>query len=383
MPFDPSVHLASQGWGGLGEPLRPNSNGLRKPIILSQKKTLGGVGKDRDISFAFWDHVYAASSQAITIKIHNDSDTEDETSSASASAQEAGPSTLNRTQTGILSNRPPPIGEAVTPSSSGDCTPTLPSLATNDFGRRPHQPRSLLSLAKKEAAKRGLYARFFRGPIVSPPPDHDLPAEPAPQEAGSLTKRAVIPEDDGGSQTAERSTVDNAIVDEKALEATRKVEKAARKEKRAERRLKKAERKLRRLEKARNKGRATTGTIASPSKPPQTTQIAGLDDDLPLSTLSPSKKRKASDIDNDEMAMTNVTDNMGAEAKQDRKRRKKSRGGREETEDAGATAKDKRSDRSDRKAERKAERRKEMARSEKRVKFAPTIEQVVVSRWLS
>lgn len=63
---------------------------------------------------------------------------------------------FKRTTTGILSNRRPVTG---TPAdSSGTTTPDAAQL-----------PRSsLMSIAKREAAKRGLYARFFRGPILGP-----------------------------------------------------------------------------------------------------------------------------------------------------------------------------------------------------------------------
>lgn len=51
--------------------------------------------------------VYAASSQAITIKLHNDSDTEDDPPAATSS----GVNLFRRTSTGLLSNRPPLDGD--------------------------------------------------------------------------------------------------------------------------------------------------------------------------------------------------------------------------------------------------------------------------------
>lgn len=61
---------------------------------------------------------------------------------------------FNRTTTGILSTRRPVNG---TPAdASGSSTP--------DGTQTPRT--NLLSVAKREAAKRGLYARFFRGPIL-------------------------------------------------------------------------------------------------------------------------------------------------------------------------------------------------------------------------
>ena len=68
---------------------------------------------------------------------------------------------LRQTSTGILSNRPPIVG---TCASSGTSTPTLDSNAT--FGLSSTPRLSLLALAKRETARRGLYSRFFRGPIL-------------------------------------------------------------------------------------------------------------------------------------------------------------------------------------------------------------------------
>jgi hypothetical protein len=67
---------------------------------------------------------------------------------------------LKRTTTGILSTRRPVEG---TPATSGTSTPD----AVHQTGQF-----SLLVTAKREAAKRGLYARFLRGPVLGP--DSDL-----------------------------------------------------------------------------------------------------------------------------------------------------------------------------------------------------------------
>ena len=41
------------GWAGKGSALRHGA--IAKPITLTQKKTLAGVGKDRDEAIPFWD----------------------------------------------------------------------------------------------------------------------------------------------------------------------------------------------------------------------------------------------------------------------------------------------------------------------------------------
>ena len=53
MPLDGHAHLVAQGWSGKGTGLR--SGAIAKPITVIQKKNLGGVGKDRDEAFPFWD----------------------------------------------------------------------------------------------------------------------------------------------------------------------------------------------------------------------------------------------------------------------------------------------------------------------------------------
>ncbi|TFL01692.1 hypothetical protein BDV98DRAFT_655999 [Pterulicium gracile] len=159
MPLDGHGHLVAQGWGGSGSGLRSGS--ISKPIIIAQKKNLAGVGKDRDEAFPFWDHVFNAAVGAIQIKIAA-SDSED--SDASDSENNTANFQLKRTSTGILSNRRPPSGisadsGATTPSGSDDASPT---------------PTNLMALAKREAARKGLYARFFRGPVIGPDSNETL-----------------------------------------------------------------------------------------------------------------------------------------------------------------------------------------------------------------
>lgn len=53
MPLDGHGHLVKQGWSGKGTGLR--NGAIAKPITVIQKKTLAGIGKDRDEAFPFWD----------------------------------------------------------------------------------------------------------------------------------------------------------------------------------------------------------------------------------------------------------------------------------------------------------------------------------------
>lgn len=53
MPIDGHAYLVKQGWGGKGTGLRHGA--IARPVTVTQKKTLSGVGKDRDEAFPFWD----------------------------------------------------------------------------------------------------------------------------------------------------------------------------------------------------------------------------------------------------------------------------------------------------------------------------------------
>jgi hypothetical protein len=53
MPLDGHAFLLSQGWSGSGSGLR--NGAISRPITVTQKKTLAGIGKDRDEAFPFWD----------------------------------------------------------------------------------------------------------------------------------------------------------------------------------------------------------------------------------------------------------------------------------------------------------------------------------------
>ncbi|CAE6459902.1 hypothetical protein RSOLAG22IIIB_01736 [Rhizoctonia solani] len=143
--LDGQTHLVKQGWKGHGHPLKVG--GRSRPVVIAQKKTLGGIGKDRDESFAFWDHLYDVAAKTIKLKLPGDD------SSADSDQESQNPvNQLHRTQTGILSNRRPVT--LPTPSSSKSPTP-------------PPCSASIISLAKKEAARRTLYSRFLRGPVIT------------------------------------------------------------------------------------------------------------------------------------------------------------------------------------------------------------------------
>ncbi|TFK52597.1 hypothetical protein OE88DRAFT_1807481 [Heliocybe sulcata] len=172
MPLDGHAYLSAQGWAGTGSGLREGS--ISRPVIITQKKTLAGIGKDRDEAFPFWDHLYSAAAKAIKLKVA-DSDEED-----SANTEQSIPATVSRTRTGIPSNRRPVEG---TPATSGTATPVAGS--SDSLGPK----FSLLTLARKEAAKRGLYSMFFRGPVLGPDED----GIPTPDEKTAENVSDILP----------------------------------------------------------------------------------------------------------------------------------------------------------------------------------------------
>ncbi|KAF8964375.1 hypothetical protein BDZ97DRAFT_2007568 [Flammula alnicola] len=147
MPLDGHSYLVAQGWGGKGTGLREGA--ISRPLAIAQKKNLAGLGKDRDEAFPFWDH---AAAKSIQVKCLSD----DEEGTEASSSNDV---TIKRTSTGIFSTRRPVEG---TPATSGTSTP-----ADDDSGSQ--TPRlSLMASAKRDAARRGLYSRFFRGPVIGP-----------------------------------------------------------------------------------------------------------------------------------------------------------------------------------------------------------------------
>ncbi|KAF8555703.1 hypothetical protein OG21DRAFT_1496065 [Imleria badia] len=226
------AYLTSYGWTGTGTGLRKGA--IERPLAIPPKKNLSGLGKDRDEAFPFWDHLFAAASKAITIKVSSD---DEDTDSEDPSDTDPKSAPLRRTTTGIISNRRPVSGTPV--STSGSATPSL------DADVR----LSLLATAKREAAKRGLYARFFRGPVLGP----DDPSAGSPlhlarssceSESESMSMSTPVPEHVGDRQDAagetkkgkKRKSEDRAETREE-----RRVRKRLKKERKAARAAKRAE----------------------------------------------------------------------------------------------------------------------------------------------
>lgn len=107
--------------------------------------------------------MFAAAATSIKVKLYKDDGDEDTVSDSRQAPQTptlcrqdtpqpSGSATpIDRTSTGIISNKPQKVGLSV-----------LDTLATSKG-----TGISVVALAKRESARRGLYSRFFRGPVLS------------------------------------------------------------------------------------------------------------------------------------------------------------------------------------------------------------------------
>ncbi|KAG6335561.1 hypothetical protein ID866_3524 [Astraeus odoratus] len=274
MPLDGYTYLTSYGWTGRGSGLRKGA--IEKPISIPQKRNLAGVGKDRDEAFPFWDHLFTAASKAIAIKVTSD-DEEDEDDPSKNDASD-----IARTSTGIISNRRPVNGTPASETTSGMTTPdpiTDPRL-------------SLIAIAKREAAKRGLYSKFFRGPVLGP--DTDPSTSTAPSTSSSPPTLIV----DSGSEDLPGSV--------KGVEKKRKrkpSDRAETKEERRERKRLKKERKaakiLRRMEKGEMPESPARDNPGNGGKSTEKKNKKGEPSDggnLPLPPSKTGKKREMTDV---------------------------------------------------------------------------------------
>ncbi|KAJ7485983.1 hypothetical protein B0H11DRAFT_2279065 [Mycena galericulata] len=217
MPLDGHSYLVSQGWTGSGTGLRQGA--ISRPLAIPQKKTLAGLGKERDEAFPFWDHLFSAASKSIQIKIsRDDGDSDDSNAEPNASLS------LKRTSTGILSNRRPVTGAIA--GSSGATTPNVEDTSSR---------LSLLATAKREAAKRGLYSRFFRGPVLGP----DSPSAGQPTIVVEVTPASLPGYAQVGTEAKKRKVMDEED------ESTRREQKRSRKERKELKEMKRAEKESR------------------------------------------------------------------------------------------------------------------------------------------
>ena len=149
-------------------------------------------------------------------------------------SQDPGSVPLQRTTTGIISNRRPISGTPASTSGSTTPNPNVDAGATSRL--------SLLATAKREAAKHGLYSRFFRGPVLGPDDDPrvDTTSPSVPSSSESLSVSTPVPDHVGDQdgiigetkKRKKRKSEDRADTKEE-----RKERKAAKAAKRAEKTL--------------------------------------------------------------------------------------------------------------------------------------------------
>ncbi|KAG8768936.1 hypothetical protein FRC16_006850, partial [Serendipita sp. 398] len=168
--------------------------------------------------------VFAVAANAIEVVVHKDDDHNDDhnddnnddskvTSSLVDEGGLKGSRSLELTQTGILSNRSP------NPRSNDNNRDAGVNSVTTMAGSK-YRKGDLLSLAKREAAKRELYSRFCRGGVI-------FDDQPGPVISNSI---------DGAERLSPAGTDGEDDEDGKAERRRRKKEKRMRKMERREKR---------------------------------------------------------------------------------------------------------------------------------------------------
>ncbi|KAF7314343.1 hypothetical protein MKEN_00906900 [Mycena kentingensis (nom. inval.)] len=301
MPLDTHSYLVGQGWSGSGTGLREGA--ISRPLAIPQKKTLAGLGKDRDDAFPFWDHLFSAASKSIQIKISTSDDSDAETSDADATP-------LIRTSTGILSNRRP-VKSAFADDGSGATTPETDAA-----------PRfNLLVTAKREAARRGLYSRFLRGPVLGPgdkiPDANDVEEESGPEKKGRKAEK------EKAKKGKEKETEET--LEEESKEARRERRRLKREAKELKRKAKEERRTCKAAEKetaeakATNKSKLSVGGEDMPKKRKRKRDL----DPSPSEPLAAKKRKRDQDalVDGSVTNPSRSTDDK-TRRKDERKRRK-------------------------------------------------------------
>lgn len=154
MPLNTTNFLVSQGWEGVGVPLDGKTGkGLKKPLAITQKRTLSGIGRDRDRADDWWNSIFTAGAKSLSI----------------------GPS----------------------PASSGASTPTLDKSTASSSGTSwtmgersaASTTMSLSSLAKREHARKTLMSNFVRGKPIVPAVEPTI-ITPKPSAAAAVNIKA-------------------------------------------------------------------------------------------------------------------------------------------------------------------------------------------------
>ncbi|WVO18612.1 hypothetical protein L204_106331 [Cryptococcus depauperatus] len=213
--FDPAAHLEKQGWKGRGTALKHGH--ATRPLPVVQKKTLSGIGKDRDAAVPFWDHIFAATAASLFIPSAMPSPT---------------PSTSK-----WVTMAPASTPGSKSGSSSSTPQPQIPPKLSINASTR----------VSRDLARRQLYSRFLRGKVLLPETEEEV-EETEEEWAHSKASfvRSVIEEG-----AVLKPEVDPRVLEGKSKgkgkerEESREQRKARKTAKRAEREARKAAHQLR------------------------------------------------------------------------------------------------------------------------------------------
>ena len=225
--------------------------------------------------------MFTAAATSIKVKLYKD-DGDEDTVSRSLQAhtiliicrqdtpQPSGSSTpIDRTSTGIISNKPQKVGL----SALGTLTASKSTVM------------SVISLAKRESARRGLYSRFFRGPVLGPDTEEPQASEVAQQSSPSRSEsnnprcRVSITELRKGKKrkSREEGEEETGLVRKKRKSKGGNESKEERKERRRLRKLKK-EGKKGEVSEVKLDGNAKSGLMKMPTAPESSVQGGDLGD---------------------------------------------------------------------------------------------------------
>ncbi|GAA5915690.1 hypothetical protein JCM5296_003494 [Sporobolomyces johnsonii] len=220
--FDSATYLRGLGWSGPGSSLNNSPHGRAKPVTVAQKKTLSGVGRDRDTAFPWWEMVFTSVAGKVGgAKVEH-----------------------HRTSTGILSHRPPP------PKANA-----YEELTPEEKRTRGGLNMDAMAHAKLEMARRQLYSGFLRGTVLTGSGD-DNKVDEAPTKK---RKRSDDEADDSRAEEVEKASgeEDNGS-SKRSKEERREARRKRKEEKQAKKDAKKRDRK--------GKGKETVEPEDTPAK---------------------------------------------------------------------------------------------------------------------
>lgn len=168
--------------------------GLKKPLAIPQKRTLSGIGKDRDRANEWWNSIFTAGAKNLNI----------------------GPvkvSTVTNATAPTKSNPAPPVA-TIDDKAAADSTEPEAKPPKTGWSMGPRSVMmSLSSLAKREHARKTLMSNFVRGEIIaskepSPEPVIQIKrlARPEFVEASDLEVEAVLSSEAAKFKKSKRST---------------------------------------------------------------------------------------------------------------------------------------------------------------------------------